>query len=520
MTQVLHMFRKDMRRHWPEILISLALLALFTRRALNFWEAEAYELLSYSISRFFFALSGRYIPFFLVLSWIFLILRVVQGETLVGDRQWWVTKPYVWWELLLSKLFFVFLFISVPLLHVHLLLLHQAGFSVLPNLGRLVLMQFTLPFIVIACTLALASTTRNLAQALLGAGIVVLALIIGLSLDSLFSQSAGDGPFLVDWIVSLLFFGSILVVPVWQYARRRTRTSRVTIAGCSGAALVLSLIPFSRVEQVYPLLAIKDSPAQLATLPIAEHLENTPGLPSFGSAVVLSIPVNVSGIAPGSVVLVDRMKLTVDPGEDSGWTQGWVGEYHQLWPESQRESLTYDVKRKDYETIAAKPLNLHIQLALSEYQEAAPRTLLLPSGTFQDTQLGICRLTTFVRSQVLECLKPFRSPAYIGRFDAPNSPCGSVRRSANNLPVNLRVAYAWAGPDRELLPTPGLNPVVDYQMFFGPINPASFLAERSETVLCPGAELRLAHPLFKRHFRIQLELPAVRLQDLVEHPSF
>src|SRR5215469_13233012 len=250
MNEVLHILKKDLRRHWPEILISLVLLGYFAKAS-----PQGFEFIAPSPSLFMLRFATEMIRPGLLLFWVFLIVRVVQGETLVGDRQWWVTKPYVWWELLLSKLFFVFLFISVPLLHVHLLLLHQAGFSVLPNLGRLVLMQFTLPFIVIACTLALASTTRNLAQALLGAGIVVLALIIGLSLDSLFSQSAGDGPFLVDWIVSLLFFGSILVVPVWQYARRRTRASRVTIAGCSGAALVLSLIPFSRVEQVYPLLA-------------------------------------------------------------------------------------------------------------------------------------------------------------------------------------------------------------------------------------------------------------------------
>jgi hypothetical protein len=35
MNQFLHIFKKDVRRHWPEILISFALLALFTRRELH-----------------------------------------------------------------------------------------------------------------------------------------------------------------------------------------------------------------------------------------------------------------------------------------------------------------------------------------------------------------------------------------------------------------------------------------------------------------------------------------------------
>ena len=124
MSKILHIFKKDIRRHWPEILISLALLAVYTRRELHFWQTS----LQYDgISPVFFLLSGRYIPFFLVLSWAFLILRVVHSETLVGDRQWWVSKPYIWWQLLLAKLFFIFVFVSVPLFHVQLLLLHCNG---------------------------------------------------------------------------------------------------------------------------------------------------------------------------------------------------------------------------------------------------------------------------------------------------------------------------------------------------------------------------------------------------------
>src|SRR6266481_1568008 len=127
MSKILHIFKKDIRRHWPEILISLALLAVYSRRELHFWQTSLqYDGIS---------------PFFFLLSWSFLILRVVHSETLVGDRQWWVSKPYIWWQLLLAKLFFIFVFVSVPLFHVQLLLLHRAGFSTLCNIGRLFLMQ-------------------------------------------------------------------------------------------------------------------------------------------------------------------------------------------------------------------------------------------------------------------------------------------------------------------------------------------------------------------------------------------
>jgi hypothetical protein len=522
MIQFLHIFKKDVRRRWPEILISFALLALFTRRELHLWRSP---LESASISPFFFVLSGVYIPFFLVLSWIFLILRVVQSETLVGDRQWWVTKPYVWWQLLLSKLFFVFVVIWVPLFHVQLFLLNHAGFSIFPNLERLFLMQFTLPVVLFVSAFALASLTKNLPQALLGIGILVIVLIIGLWIDSLSSHMSGESPDFVDTLELLLIFGSITLVSVWQFARRKTWATRITIASSIGAATILSLIPFSsRIEQTYPLLPIEDSPGQFTFPSIPVSRDNSSNFPSFTSDTNLSIPVNVSGVAPGSVVLIDGMKITVDSSNGSHWTRGWESQYRQLWPGSQRLNLGYELKRKEYEEAKVKALNMHIQLALSEYQEVDSRTLILPATAFRDSDLGICRLMT-IGYQVLECRKPFHSPAYMGYFDAPNSPCGSVGRFPNDSPMNLDVAYGFASPTDETFPDPGLNPIAEYQVNFSAISPIpdggnSSRADYSVATLCPGAKIRLGHPLFKRRFRIPLELSDVRIQDLVVRPIF
>jgi hypothetical protein len=522
MSKILHIFKKDIRRHWPEILICLALLALYTRRELHIWQNSSDRFFA---SPFSFLLSGSYIPFFLVLSWVFLILRVVHSETLVGDRQWWVTKPYYWWQLLLAKLFFVFVFVSVPLLHVQLLLLHRAGFSTLANICRLFLMQFTLPLIIIVFAFALACLTKNLSQALLGIGIVVVVLSAAIWLDSITSHMTGESSRAIDTLESLLLFGSLILVPVWQFARRRTWTSRATIAACAGVATLLSLIPFgSSVEQSYPLISLSDSPASFSIPTIPEAPDNPPRLPSFMPEAVLSIPLNVSGVVPGSVVLINGVNLTVDSPDDAHWTRGWVGQYQRLWPGSQRQNLNYQVKRKEYEKVKAKLQNLHIQLALSEYQEADARTLVLPATIFRDNDLGICRLS--MRGyQFLECRKPFHSPAYMGRFDAPHSPCGSVRRFPNDSPTNLDAAYAWSGPTDEVFPDPGLNPIVDYQVSFSPVSRipdphSTSPIEYSAVSLCSGAEVRLTRPVFKRRFRIHLELPAARLQDLVSRDTF
>jgi hypothetical protein len=521
MAQALQILKKDVRRHWPEILISLALLAVYARHELQNWPPPPDY---FSISPFIFGFFGRYISFLLVLSWIFLICRVVQGETLVGDRQWWITKPYVWWQLLLSKLLFILVFIWVPLFSVQLFLLHHPSFPVLPNLGRLFLMQFTLPLILFISSFALASVTRTLGQALLGIGIVVVVVIVSLWVDSLSIHTMGGSAPFMDTLEGLIALGSVTLVPVWQFARRRTRASRITLSTSLGAVTVLSLIPFSsRIEESYPLLDMKDSPAQFATPQIAKSQDDQSASRDLSSDVSLSIPVNISGIAPGSVVLVNGIEIRGDTS-DSHWTRGWQGQYGQLWPGSQGQILTYETKRMEYEKVKSKVLNLRIQLALSEYQEADGRTLILPPTTFRDSTLGICKLIA-LRPQALYCRKPFHSPAYIGRFDGPNSPCKSVSALPNSSPTNLDVAYTWAPPWSEILPDPGLNPIVEYEVSF---NSASRVfdtsrpsrAEYGVTALCPGAEIRLARPVFRRSFRIQLELPSVRLQDLVEQRTF
>jgi hypothetical protein len=58
-------------------------------------------------------------------------------------------------------------------------------------------------------------------------------------------------------------------------------------------------------------------------------------------------------------------------------------------------------------------------------------------------------------------------------------------------------------------------------IWFGPVSLLTDLEAKPQQrtkslILCPGSEIRLARPELKRQVRIQLDLPDVRLQDLVE----
>src|SRR5271154_7007349 len=95
MEQILNIFRKDLRRFWREIAVSLAFLAVCTWSEAHYWtESPSWDSA--------FRNSGL-LTALVFISWWFLITRAIQGESLVGDKQFWVTRPYEWKKLLAAK---------------------------------------------------------------------------------------------------------------------------------------------------------------------------------------------------------------------------------------------------------------------------------------------------------------------------------------------------------------------------------------------------------------------------------
>jgi hypothetical protein len=181
------------------------------------------------------------------------------------------------------------------------------------------------------------------------------------------------------------------------------------------------------------------------------------------------------------------------------------------------KSLSYGVGREEYKKIKTKPLNLHIELALSEYQEADARLLPVPPGTFVDETLGICRVDPWQPSSI-QCLKPFHAPGLMATFDPQEFPCTGDEHS--DTIQEDAVSHAWEFTNHYSFPDANYTPIADYSIWFRPVSLLTGLDAKSRQrtkslVVCPGSEIRLARPELKRQVRIQLDLPDVRLQDLV-----
>src|SRR5215475_2162267 len=104
MKQAIHIFKKDVRYLCLEICLFIALAALFGWRDYN-WS----EIL-------------------LPVTAVFFIVRLIQGETIPGDTQFWITRPYRWTSLLEAKVLFILNFISTPVLVARIVIVERSGF--------------------------------------------------------------------------------------------------------------------------------------------------------------------------------------------------------------------------------------------------------------------------------------------------------------------------------------------------------------------------------------------------------
>src|SRR5215470_15268595 len=258
MKQILHIFKKDIRHHWPEILISLTVLAAYAWNEPKQWAPR--ELVENRLRNF---LTGG-LTVAAVVSWCTLVVRVVQGEKLVGDRQFWVTKPYDWKKLLAAKLLFMLVFISVPTLIAGSVLFAKAGFgSPLPALSAIVSAQSGSIVFVVMIAATLATVTANITQFLLallavGAYVAIVATVAAYVPSQSFSSGSDT---LQEGILAIGCIAAVL----WQYAGRRTASSRGLLAVSALAIfLVVVATPYQTlVAQEYVLPPTGSQPVQL-----------------------------------------------------------------------------------------------------------------------------------------------------------------------------------------------------------------------------------------------------------------
>ena len=228
MKQILHIFAKDTRRFLPEILITLGMAIAWISIYRHIWLSFPWHgpITAWSVQDGWVFV---YLSPLILLGWWLLISRVLLAERLVGDTQFWITRPYEWKSLLAAKAIFIAVYVYLPILAVHCIGIAVEGFHpqlYIPGL----LYQLLLVTAVVLPLVAIASISSNFVRmtlTLLGA---VFCLSIAAKLPaSLIADKIGR-PINseIGFVILFLLCG---VVVIMQYALRRTWRSRLLLLG-------------------------------------------------------------------------------------------------------------------------------------------------------------------------------------------------------------------------------------------------------------------------------------------------
>jgi hypothetical protein len=229
MHAILVIFKKDVRHLWWQIGVMLALLA-----AVGCLDARRAEVTPGIVE----GLLNLVIP----LVWACLIAQAVQGEALVGDREFWMTRPYRWPRLLAAKALFAVLVVHAPSFATDAAILVAHGFNPIEALPHLLEKQLLLAAGLTFPAMALAVVVSNLTQFVVG----IPVLLATLTLSSSFQPHFAFDRIRFSAALALLAPAAVSIV-LLQYGRRRTGWARI-LAGATvlAAGLLIALISFSQ----------------------------------------------------------------------------------------------------------------------------------------------------------------------------------------------------------------------------------------------------------------------------------
>src|SRR6201986_3459522 len=227
MKQVRLILWKDVRYLWRQLAVYAALLAAFAWIAPQTWPG--------SIPNSFLPVFVTLLKLLLMASQFVLITSPIQADRLVGEEQFWITRPYDWRSLLGAKFLFVLLCVSLPLILMQWSLLHMAGLD--PFAAKSGMASSLLRFALVAWLplMLIASVTESPAAAFTFLAALLLAWA-GFE-QFIFSGTRMSPPFEFP-VFGALFGVLLLAILSYQFARRRTAHSRTAIA----ATLALFLL--------------------------------------------------------------------------------------------------------------------------------------------------------------------------------------------------------------------------------------------------------------------------------------
>jgi hypothetical protein len=508
MKQVLHIFRKDTRHFWPEIVASIAITLAFVLVTPSTWKIIDDQLLQSRIT-----IISTTLNILLPISWWLLIARVTHAESLVGENQFWLTRPYEWKRLLAAKVLFLAAWVAIPFFLAQMLIVAQAGFSPASYIPGL-LLSAGLGLTILGVPLfALAAVTPNFARMT----ITLLAIVLALAAFSFGASTINFGvasaavPYQDDQLIlGVLLIGSVVAI-VLQYASRKVWVSQAVLAAIP---LVIGLIAYSfarqsLVDRGYPVSAKPHM--QMSFAPDADHVVKA-STPIRTQEVWVEVPLRFSGVEDGYAAVTRNIRFSMTAADGSQWTSPWNMMEARSLPGSQAVPVNIRMPRAVFDRFKSAPVILHLAFAINRMQADANSTMPLPDGEFMAPGVGFCTAQfewTGMHWPGLSCRSALHQPRLThATLEWTNGPCSGSQPPAENV----RQGDAWLGSADVGNTDFEFSGVSNFQVNFMTMGPGDFGNIRSHRLhFCPGTPLTITQYHLVDRSQAELTIPGFQL---------
>jgi hypothetical protein len=509
MNQTQHIFAKDARRFWAEILLSLAITVAFVFLGPIEWISK-YEPQDQSLM-----IVAALVTGLVMVSWWIAITRVVHEERLVGDTQFWITRPYAWTSLLAAKVAFVLAFLYVPLFLAQLALLAEAGFAPLACLPGLLYNLLLISSVFALPLAAIASVTSSFARMTLTLLGILAGFIAFLALTSVADSywTSGEAGPLGNHISIVLGVAVFAAAIVLQYARRTVWSSRWLLFALPLLLLAVSFFSSKYEQAQFNRIYSTEqtgAPIQLTYSPAQAGYETS----SFNASPRTQIPIKIrlaeSGVSNGFLVLIDAVRVELKAPNGSHWESQWQsGGGYKFLPGELTFSPTFLMPIAEFRSFQGTPLSVHLTFAISNAQAGKVTNLPLPSQRFSVPDFGVCSpqtgWTELGHITGIACVFALREPPLT---EVSTLWSDSQCAGAASPPDGGMLGTAWVGAlDREPAQL-GISPVVDPNINLSNSQNNNGRGENGLRYLCPGTPI-----IFTQYARVGRMQASVDLQS-------
>ncbi|MEZ2345382.1 hypothetical protein [Terriglobus sp. RCC_193] len=487
MTQALHIFRKDLRHQWIELALYLELLILVGFLIPIGWPGH---WTSNGILQWF-----RPLVVVVPVFWLAMITRLIHDEALVGNRQFWTTRPYRWTSLLGAKLLFLLACIALPYFVMQWCLALYGGVSpfvagFLVSAAKHVLIIW-IPLLLIAC---ITSTFASTFFTTLASLVVWTGMLVYLLGDN---GPLADAPFVRFYLglILTIIFTALLVL---LYHKRNVQLGRI-LMGCTALFFLLLIYSMSNM-----------APASLGTLLLKAryhdgaapqlHLHYVPAAghstkheeESFGRTAI-TLPIELLGLPNGNRLHNAAVQYSLKADEYS-YTSPWNPT--TLTADGMMLHLPSSLLKKAWDA------NTHLSLSLAaeEIAPGEPQTtdirnrFAIPGGGSCDAVNPPYESRSAVTAVVCRFAYSVRYPMEIDATMAPGCAVPIVPMQVSTHEGNI-----------------SFDPLIHWPVNFGP----RVLTGAAKGCQVQSLTTTVYHPVMR--FRTSLEIPSIRLADYLGH---